>query len=152
MAVGSLLTVTIGPGATGSGIAEIIAYLNGVNYPNFISWRTLVIKALCVVLAISGQCFIGKEGPLAHIGANVGILCLYFIPIPAFDYFKNEETKRELACAGVSTGVSVAFGAPIGGCLFSYELSKPSTFWTFEMLWKTFFASAVGTYTLSTLE
>ena len=74
------------------------------------------------------------------------------MPIPSFDYFKNEETKRELACAGVSTGVSVAFGAPIGGCLFSYELSKPSTFWTFDMLWKTFFASAVGTYTLSTLE
>ena len=51
--------------------------------------------------------------------------------------------------AGLSAGVSVAFGAPIGGCLFSYELSKPSTFWTFEMLWKTFFASAVATYTLS---
>jgi H+/Cl- antiporter ClcA len=38
VAVAAFLTVTIGPGAMGSGIAEIIAYLNGVNYPNFISW------------------------------------------------------------------------------------------------------------------
>ena len=152
VSIASFITITVGPGANGSGIAEIIAYLNGVNYPQFISWATLIVKALCVVIAIPGSLFIGKEGPLAHIGANVGTLVAYYIPIPAFDYFKNEVTKREFAAAGVSTGVSVAFGAPIGGCLFSYELSKPSTFWTFDMLWKTFFASAVGTYTLSLLE
>ena len=152
VAPASFMTVTVGPGANGSGIAEIIAYLNGVNYPDFISWATFIVKALCVVIAIPGSLFIGKEGPLAHIGANIGVLVCYYIPIPAFDYFKNEVTKREFIAAGVSTGVSVAFGAPIGGCLFSYELSKPSTFWTFDMLWKTFFASAVGTYTLSALE
>lgn len=32
------LTVNIGPGAAGSGMAELMAYLNGVNYPNLISW------------------------------------------------------------------------------------------------------------------
>ena len=52
-------------------------------------------------------------------------------------------------CAGISAGVSAAFGAPIGGALFSYELSKPSTFWTFSMIWRTFFCSAVSTYMVS---
>ena len=52
--VASLLTVHLGPGATGSGIAELIAYLNGVNYPNLISWQTFVVKALGVVIAIAG--------------------------------------------------------------------------------------------------
>jgi len=31
--VASFLTIYVGPGATGSGMAEIIAVLNGVNYP-----------------------------------------------------------------------------------------------------------------------
>jgi len=51
--------------------------------------------------------------------------------------------------AGSSVGVSCAFGAPIGGALFSYEISKPNTFWTFSMLWRVFFATSVGTFTLS---
>ena len=54
-------------------------------------------------------------------------------------------------CAGISAGVSAAFGAPIGGALFSYELSKPSTFWSFSMIWRTFFCSAVSTYFVSLL-
>jgi H+/Cl- antiporter ClcA len=65
----SILTIKIGPGANGSGIAEIMAYLNGVNYPRLIEVRSLIIKILCVVFGIAGSLCIGKEGPLAHIGA-----------------------------------------------------------------------------------
>ena len=55
-----------------------------------------------------------------------------------------------MACGG-SCGVAVAFGAPIGGALFSYEISKPNTFWTFNMLWRVFTATSVATFTLSIL-
>jgi H+/Cl- antiporter ClcA len=56
-----------------------------------------------------------------------------------------------MAC-GASCGVSVAFGAPIGGALFSYEISKPNTFWTFSMLWRVFTATSIATFTLSMLQ
>jgi len=56
-----------------------------------------------------------------------------------------------IAC-GASCGISVAFGAPIGGALFSYEISKPNTFWTFSMLWRVFTATSVATFTLSLFE
>ena len=36
-----------------------------------------------------------------------------------------------MIAAGAACGISVAFGAPIGGALFAYEISKPNTFWTF---------------------
>ena len=36
--LGSALTVYYGPGAYGSGIPEIISYLNGVNYPSVIGF------------------------------------------------------------------------------------------------------------------
>ncbi len=50
---------------------------------------------------------------------------------------------------GIAAGVSAAFGAPIGGSLFAYEISKPNTFWSFSLTWKVFFASTISTFTLS---
>lgn len=47
--------------------------------------------------------------------------------------------------------MSVAFGAPIGGALFAYEISSPNTFWTFSMLWRVFVSTAVSTFVLSVL-
>jgi len=56
-----------------------------------------------------------------------------------------------MAAAGASAGVSVAFGAPIGGTLFSYEMSRPNTFWRFSMIWKVFLACSLGTFFLALL-
>ena len=53
-----------------------------------------------------------------------------------------------MIAAGASAGVSAAFGAPIGGALFSYEISKPNTFWTFSMLWRVFAACSICTFLL----
>ena len=69
--IASILTIYVGPGAYGSGIAEIMAILNGVKYPGFISFNVLFVKCFCIVLAIAASLCVGKEGPLAHIGAIV---------------------------------------------------------------------------------
>ena len=67
------LTVYVAPGATGSGIPELMGYLNGVKYPKIFSMRVLVVKIVGVILAVSGTLCLGKEGPLAHIGAIVSV-------------------------------------------------------------------------------
>ena len=146
--IASMLTIYVGPGANGSGVAEIMGLLNGINDPGAIGFRTLFVKCLGTVLAVSGGLCIGKEGPLAHIGACIGaIVCQ--IPIRGFACLRDDVHKRQLIAAGASAGVSAAFGAPIGGALFSYEISKPNTFWTFSMLWRVFAASAISTFMLS---
>jgi H+/Cl- antiporter ClcA len=66
-----------GPGAIGSGVAETLAYVNGVNYTNIIGWPTLITKCLGVVFAVAGGIKVGKEGPLAHIGSVIGVVVLY---------------------------------------------------------------------------
>lgn len=36
--IASFITINIGPGALGSGVPELMSYLNGVNYPKIISF------------------------------------------------------------------------------------------------------------------
>ena len=47
--------------------------------------------------------------------------------------------------AGVAAGVSSAFGAPVGGLLFSME--EVSSFWNMKLSMQTFFCSMVSTFT-----
>lgn len=80
---------------------------------------------------------------MAHIGAIIGAAVAY-LPLPRFEYLRNDWFKRELMAAGCSAGVSTAFGAPVGGALFAYEMSKPNTFWRFGVLWKSFFSCSIA--------
>ena len=82
----TLLTVYLGPGANGSGVAEIMGILNGVNYKGVISMRTGFVKVVGVVLAVVGSLCVGKEGPLAHIGAVAAVLVIY-MPYSGFRIF-----------------------------------------------------------------
>lgn len=148
MLIASLITVYIGPGSTGSGVAETMGILNGVKAPDFISIKNLVVKFFGVGLAVSAGLAAGKEGPLIHMGTIVGQAVPY-IPLPFARYFRNDFEKRKLMAVGIASGVSAAFGAPIGGSLFAYELSKPNTFWSFSLTWKVFFASTISAFFLS---
>ena len=71
------MTTYYGPAATGSGVAEVIGYLNGVNLPGFLQFNTLFTKVIGVSLAVAGKLCVGKEGPLAHIGAVIGASVMY---------------------------------------------------------------------------
>jgi chloride channel 7 len=142
------LTAYVAPAALGSGVAETMGILNGVKYPDFITLKALLVKFLGVAFAVSAGLTVGKEGPLIHIGAIVGSAIPY-LPLGITKYFRNDFEKRKLLAVGVASGVSAAFGAPIGGALFAYELSKPNTFWSFSLTWKVFFASTISTFTLS---
>ena len=103
--VASILTVYWGPGALGSGIPEIISYMNGVNYPSVIGFQTFVTKIIGNTLAVSGGLCIGKEGPLAHIGANIGVITAY-LPLPHYIHLRNDKTKRHLIAAGTQEVLS----------------------------------------------
>ena len=141
----------IAPAAMGSGVAEVMSMLNGINYEGTINLKTLFVKIFGVLFAICSDLCIGKEGPLVHIGANVGVISCY-LPFKWSEYLQNDQSKRYLIAAGASCGIAVAFGSPIGGALFSYEISKPNTFWTFSMLWRVFFSTSIAVYTLSILQ
>lgn len=128
-----------------------MGFMNGIAYPDFISVRCGIVKMVGVAFAVAGGLCVGKEGPLVHIGSIVGCATAY-LPININVYFRNDFEKRKLLAVGTAAGVSAAFGAPIGGSLFAYELSKPNTFWSFSLTWKVFFASTMSTFVLSILK
>ena len=68
-------------------------------------------------LAVAAGLMLGKEGPLVHVACCCGRFIAKLFP----KYRHNEAKMREMLSAAAAAGVSVAFGAPIGGVLFSLE-------------------------------
>lgn len=104
--------------AAGSGIPEIKTILSGFVIPHILDLKVLIVKAVGAVLAVATGMCLGKEGPFVHISTCVSNLVAKRFP----KYRDNDRKMREMLSAGCSSGLSVAFGAPIGGVLFSYEV------------------------------
>ncbi|RHZ51330.1 chloride channel protein [Aspergillus thermomutatus] len=100
-----------------SGIPEIKTVLGGFVIRHFMGPWTLAIKSLGLCLAVASGMWLGKEGPLVHVAC-----CCANVMMKFFDCLNhNEARKREVLSAAAAAGISVAFGAPIGGVLFSLE-------------------------------
>ncbi|KAJ8266029.1 hypothetical protein GJAV_G00125110 [Gymnothorax javanicus] len=137
-----LLVKAFAPYACASGIPEIKTMLSGFIIRGYLGKWTLVIKTVTLVLAVSSGLSLGKEGPLVHVACCCGnILCHLFTK-----YRDNEAKRREVLSAAAAAGVSVAFGAPIGGVLFSLE--EVSYYFPLKTLWRSFFAALVAAFTL----
>ena len=81
VALAAMLTLFWAPGASGSGVAESMSYMNGISYPGLIGINTIIVKSIGAVFAVAGGIKVGKEGPLAHIGSIMGVIILY-LPWP----------------------------------------------------------------------
>ncbi|KAI4267101.1 MAG: hypothetical protein L6R38_008412 [Xanthoria sp. 2 TBL-2021] len=131
--------------AAGSGIPEIKTILSGFVIPHFLDLKVLIIKAIGAVFAVATGMCLGKEGPFVHIATCVAYLVGMLFP----KYNENGRKMRELLSAGCSAGLSVAFGAPIGGVLFSYE--EISTYFPRKVLWRAFLCSLFAAMVLKAL-
>ena len=133
----------IAPTAAGSGIPQmkcVLGGLNGMKAQSYLSLRTMAAKLLSLTLALTGGLSVGKEGPYVHITACAASYLCTLRPFRRLN--EDESLRRQVLAAACATGVSATFGAPVGGVLFSVEVT--STYYSVAHLWKSIFASVCG--------
>ncbi|XP_028026913.1 H(+)/Cl(-) exchange transporter 5 isoform X3 [Bombyx mandarina] len=144
-ALSASLVRMFAPYACGSGIPEIKTILSGFIIRGYLGKWTLIIKVVGLILSVSSGLSLGKEGPMVHIASCLGNILSYLFP----KYGRNEAKKREILSAAAAAGVSVAFGAPIGGVLFSLE--EVSYYFPLKTLWRSFFCALIAAFILRSI-
>ncbi len=136
------LTNMVHSGSNGSGIPQIKSILQGFHQQDFLGWRMLIAKVFGLILARGSTLNIGSEGPFVCIGASLAVMLLD-LPISGLKVLrKNAMLRRDLLGAAAAAGVSATFGAPIGGVLFSIEVT--SSYFMVSAYWKGFFCAVCG--------
>ncbi|SCV68354.1 BQ2448_475 [Microbotryum intermedium] len=132
--------------AAGSGIPEIKTILSGMVIRGYLGTWTLVTKAVGLSFSVASGLSLGKEGPLVHISSAVGNIASRFFP----KYDRNEGKRREILSAACAAGVSVSFGAPVGGTLFSLE--EVSYFFPSRTMIRSFWCAMIAAISLKMLD
>ncbi|KAJ5988647.1 hypothetical protein N7481_003857 [Penicillium waksmanii] len=136
-----------GSAGTGSpsGVAEVKVINSGFVLHGYLGLKTLIIKTIALIFSISSGLSLGKEGPYVHIATCVGNICCRLFA----KYNQNDGKRREVLSASAASGVAVAFGAPIGGVLFSLE--EVSYYFPPKTLFRTFFCCIAAALSLKFL-
>jgi chloride channel 3/4/5 len=106
----------------------------------------LAIKSIGLCLAVASGMWLGKEGPLVHVACCCANLFMKLFP----SVNSNEARKREVLSAAAASGISVAFGSPIGGVLFSLE--QLSYYFPDKTMWASFVCAMVAAVTLQAFD
>eukprot|EP00914_Ancora_sagittata_P032353 GHVO01065497.1.p1 GENE.GHVO01065497.1~~GHVO01065497.1.p1 ORF type:complete len:168 (+),score=32.44 GHVO01065497.1:2-505(+) len=120
---------------------------SGVHIPGFLSFRTLLAKCIGLCAGLGGGLSVGKEGPFVHISTVLANMWSHVGPF--HDMRESQTLKRSMLAVAVAAGVTATFGAPMGGVLFSIEVT--ATYFMVRSLWKAFVTSAVCVITFKLL-
>ncbi|XP_074768333.1 chloride channel protein 2 isoform X2 [Athene noctua] len=136
-------TQILAPQAVGSGIPEMKTILRGVVLKEYLTLKTFVAKVIGLTCALGSGMPLGKEGPFVHIASMCAALLSRFLSLFGGIY-ENESRNIEMLAAACAVGVGCCFAAPIGGVLFSIEVT--STFFAVRNYWRGFFAATFSAF------
>ncbi|XP_036233770.1 chloride channel protein 2 isoform X8 [Bactrocera oleae] len=131
----------VAPQSIGSGIPEMKTILRGVALKEYLTFKTLVAKVVGLTATLGSGMPLGKEGPFCHIASIVAQLLSKLVT--SFQgIYENESRNSEMLAAACAVGVGSCFAAPVGGVLFSIEVT--TTYFAVRNYWRGFFAAVCG--------
>jgi CIC family chloride channel protein len=113
LVLGPVIAFLAAPEIRGPGIPEIIKA--AALQDSYIRPKVTVLKSLCTALAITAGASVGREGPVATIGAAIGS------SLGRLFKFSPQKVRVALAC-GAAAGIAATFNAPFAGTLFAVEI------------------------------
>ncbi|XP_064075181.1 chloride channel protein 2 isoform X2 [Vanessa tameamea] len=122
----------------GSGIPEMKTILRGVHLKEYLTFRAMISKVIGLTATLGSGLPLGKEGPSVHIASMVATL-LSKLVTTFQGIYSNESRTTEMLAAACAVGVASCFAAPVGGVLFSIEVT--TTYFAVRNYWRGFFAA-----------
>jgi len=139
--IGVTATLRLSPTASGSGIPEMKTILSGSGLGQFLSFKTLLVKAFGLTCAVGSGASLGKVGPFVHIG---GLVVNNLAQLPPFEKIKkNAPLMQQMLGVGCAIGYACSLGTPIAGVLLSIEVT--TSYYAVRNYWFTY----VGTISAS---
>uniref|UniRef100_A0A8C4F1E9 Chloride channel, voltage-sensitive 1a n=1 Tax=Dicentrarchus labrax TaxID=13489 RepID=A0A8C4F1E9_DICLA len=139
----SLFCHLVAPQAIGSGIPELKTILRGVVLKEYLTLKAFVAKVIGLTAALGSGMPVGKEGPFVHIASICAAVLSRFMSFFSGVY-QNPYCYTDILTVGCAVGVGCCFGTPLGGVLFSIEVT--STYFAVRNYWRGYFAATFSAF------
>ncbi|MFT6590620.1 MAG: H+/Cl- antiporter ClcA [Rhodoferax sp.] len=107
------------PGATGSGIPQVMAVLSPTvpkaSRGLYVSLKLSISKMFLTAWGLLAGLSLGREGPSVQVAAGVMHYARRWLPD------KSQVSDNGLLVAGGAAGIAAAFNTPLGGVMFAIE-------------------------------
>uniref|UniRef100_H3B1N9 Chloride voltage-gated channel 1 n=1 Tax=Latimeria chalumnae TaxID=7897 RepID=H3B1N9_LATCH len=133
----------IAPQAAGSGIPELKTILRGVVLKEYLTLKAFVAKVVGLTAGLGSGIPVGKEGPFVHIASICAAVLSKFMSVFCGVY-QQPYCYTDILTVGCAVGVGCCFGTPLGGVLFSIEVT--STYFAVRNYWRGFFAATFSAF------
>uniref|UniRef100_A0A4W5PQF3 Chloride channel, voltage-sensitive 1a n=1 Tax=Hucho hucho TaxID=62062 RepID=A0A4W5PQF3_9TELE len=133
----------VAPQAIGSGIPELKTILRGVVLKEYLTLKAFTAKVIGLTAGLGSGMPVGKEGPFVHIAsicAAVLSKCMMFFS----GVDQSPYCYTDILTVGCAVGVGCCFGTPLGGVLFSIEVT--STYFAVRNYWRGYFAATFSAF------
>ncbi|XP_028831008.1 chloride channel protein 1 isoform X1 [Denticeps clupeoides] len=133
----------VAPQSIGSGIPELKTILRGVVLKEYLTLKAFIAKVIGLTAALGSGMPLGKEGPFVHIASICAAVLSKIMSIFTGVYESTSHVQDLLVCA-CAVGVATCFAAPVGGVLFSIEVT--STYFAVRNYWRGYFAATFSAF------
>ncbi|XP_026098134.1 chloride channel protein 1-like [Carassius auratus] len=117
--------------------------LRGVVLKEYLTLKAFVAKVIGLTAGLGSGMPIGKEGPFVHI-ASICAAVLSRVMSIFTGVYENPYGYTDILTVGCAVGVGCCFGTPLGGVLFSIEVT--STYFAVRNYWRGYFAATFSAF------